>query len=184
MNFQLNKNLGNFLTELNGKTVNRIFQVDYNNDRHEDIYLPFLFFITFIDLEMFLEIEGDFDGDDIRINLKDISELKQKLKDNDYPNEPDLWRVYDIKPDEILGKLLGKKIEFVEYGIDKDEFEINGTICKGEKDFFNFIRFNSDTLSLTIFEGGIGLGVSDDPALKLNFEGMFDKYGTKLINNR
>jgi hypothetical protein len=180
MNFQLNKNNGNWLTQLNGKTVDKIYQIDYNNDRHEDIYLPFLFFITFFDFGSFLEIEGDFDGDHIRINLYDKSELDQKLKDNDFPNELDLWRVYDTDPNETLGKLLGQKIEFVEYGIDKDEFEINGTICKGEKDVFNFIRFNSDTLSLTIFEGGTtGLGVSDDPELKLNFEEIFDKYDTR-----
>jgi hypothetical protein len=179
MNLQLNQNLGNWLTELNRKTVDKIYQIDYNNDRHEDDYLPFLFFMTFKDLEMFLEIQGDFDGVHIRIYLNDISQLGQKLKDNDFPNEPDLWKVYDTKADETLGKLLGQKIEYIEYGIDKDEFEIIGTICKGEKDVFNFIRLVSDKISLTIMEGGLGLGVSDDPKKKLNFEEVFDKYDTK-----
>ena len=185
MNFQLNINLGNWLTQLNGRTVDKIFQVDYNNDRHDDIYLPWLFFITYSDFDKFLEIEGDFDGDHIRINLNDISELNQKLKDNDLPNEPDLWRVYETKSDETLGKLLGKKIKFVDYGIDKDEFEINGTISKGQKDVFNFIRFNCEEISLTIFEGSAtGLGVSDNPKVKLNFEETFDNYDTKDKNNR
>ncbi|RZK58000.1 MAG: hypothetical protein EOO87_01420 [Pedobacter sp.] len=180
MNFQLNNNLGNWLTQLNEKTVDKIYQVDFNNDRHEDIYLPWLFFITFLDFDKFLEIEGDFDGEHIRINLNDISELILKLKENDMPNEPDLWRVYNTDQDEILGKLLKQKINFIEYGIDKDEFEINGTLIKGEKDVFKFIRLNCNKLNLTIFEGGAtGLGVSDDKDVKLNFDETFDIYDTK-----
>jgi len=186
MNFQINKNLGNWLTQLNGKTVNRIFQVDYNGlDRHEDSYLPWLFFVTFIDFDNFLEIEGDFDGDHIKINLYDISELDNKLKKNNLPDLPDCWRIYDTNKDETVGQLLGQKIESFEYGIDKDEFEINGTKIKGLKDVFNFIRFNCEEISLTIFEGSAtGLGVSDNPKVKLNFEETFDNYDTKDKNNR
>lgn len=181
MNFELNnKNVGNWLTQLNGKTVDKIFQVDFNNDRHEDIYLPWLFFVTFTDFDKFLEIEGDFDGDHIRISLNDYSELGNKLKENNLPDEPDLWRVYETEKDEPLGKLLGQKIDFVDYGIDKDEFEINGTEIKGQKDVFNFIRFNCGKMNLTIFEGSAtGLGLSDDPNIKLNFEETFDKYDTR-----
>ena len=180
MNFQLNKNLGIWLTELNGKTVDKIYQVDFKKGRHEDIYLPWLFFITFFDLDKFLEIEGDFDGDHIRINLYENSELDKKLKENNLPDEPNNWRVYDTKQDEKLGLLIERKIKFIEYGIDKDEFEINGTPIKGQKEVFNFIRFNCDKLSLTIFEGSAtGLGVSDDPKVKLNFEETFDNYDTK-----
>ncbi|NLN24529.1 MAG: hypothetical protein GX163_02485 [Bacteroidetes bacterium] len=180
MNFQLNKNLGNWLTQLNGKTVDKIFQVDFNKDRNEDIYLPWLFFIIFSDFDRFLEIEGDFDGDHIRINLYDNSELDKKLKENNLPDEPDLWRVYETNEDDTVGRLLGQKIEFIEYGIDKDEFEINGTKIKGQKDVFNFIRFNCEKLNLTIFEGSAtGLGVSDDKNAKLNFEETFEKYDTK-----
>ena len=178
MNFQLNGNLGNWLNQLIGKTVDKVFQVDFNNDRHGDIYLPWLFLITFSDFDKFLEIEGDFDGDHIRINLYDNSELDKKIKENDLPNEPDLWRVYETNKDETLGKLLGQKIEFIEYGIDKDEFEINGTIIKGQKDVFNFITFNCVGLILIIFESS-GLGVSDDPEVKLMFEDTFDRYETK-----
>lgn len=180
MNFQLNKNLGNWLTQLNGKTVEKIFQVDYNNDRNEDIYLPWLFFIMLTDFDKFLEIEGDFDGDHIRINLYDNSELDKKLKENNLPDEPYLWRVYETSKDETLGRLLGQKIEFIEYGIDKDQFEINGTKIKGQKDVFSFIRFNCETLNLTIYEGSAtGLGVSDNKNVKLNFEETFEKYDTK-----
>jgi len=106
MNFQLNKNLGNWLKQLNGKTVDKIFQVDFNKERNEDIYLPWLFFIIFTDFDKFLEIEGDFDGDHIRINLYDNSELDKKLKENNLPNEPDLWRVYETNKDETLGQFL------------------------------------------------------------------------------
>lgn len=180
MNFQLNKNLGNWLTQLNGKTVYKIFQVDFNKDRHEYIYLPWLFFITFVDFDKFLEIEGDFDGDHIRINLYDNSELDKKLNENNLLDEPDLWRVYDTNVNETVGQLLGQKIDFVEYGIDKDEFEINGTKINGQKDVFNFIKFNCEKLNLTIFEGSAtGLGVSDDSNVKLNFEETFEKYDTK-----
>lgn len=180
MNFQLSKKNGNWLIQLNGKTTDKIFQVDFNKDRNEDIYLPWLFFITFTDFDKFLEIEGDFDGDHIRINLYDNSELDQKLKENNLPDEPNYWRVYETNKDETLGRLLGQKIQFIEYGIDKDEFEINGTKIKGQKDVFNFIRFNCETLNLTIFEGSAtGLGVSDDKSVKLNFEETFEKYDTK-----
>lgn len=180
MNFQLNRSLGNWLTQLNGRTVGKIFQVDFNNDRHEDIYLPWLFIITFFDFDRFLEIEGDFDGEHIRINFYDNSELDKKLKEYNLPDEPDLWRVYETHKDETLGRLLGQKIEFIEYGIDKDEFEINGTEIKGQKDVFNFIRFNCETLNLTIYEGSAtGLRVSDDKKVDLNFEEAFEKYNTK-----
>ena len=109
MNSSPNINLDNWLTQLNGKTVDKIFQVDFNNDRHEDIYLPWLFFITFSDLNKFLEIEGDFDGNHIRINLYDVSELDQKLKDNNLLNEPDLWRVYDPEKTKRLENFWDKK---------------------------------------------------------------------------
>jgi hypothetical protein len=177
--------MGNWLTQLNGKTVDKIFQVDFNKDRNEDIYLPWLFFITFTDFDKFLDIEGDFDGDHIRINLFDKSELDKKLIENNLSNEPDLWSVYETNKDETLGNLLGQKIEFIEYGIDKDEFEINGTKIKGQKDVFNFIRFNCDKHNVTIFEGSAtGLGVSDDKNVKLNSEETFDKHDTKEKNNR
>ncbi len=179
MNLQVNKNLGNWLAQLNGKTVEKIFQVDFNGvERHEDSYLPWLFFITFTAFDKFLEIEGDFDGDHIKINLHDNSQLDKKLKENNLPDEPDLWHVYETEKHETLGQLLGQEIEFVEYGIDKDEFEINGTKINGQKDVFDFIAFNCDNLKLTIFESS-GLGVSDDPELKLIFEDTFDRYKTK-----
>ena len=184
MNFQLNRTLGNWLTELNGKTVDKIYQIDFNKNRHEDIYLPWLFFITFIDFDRFLEIEGDFDGNHIRINFYDNSELDNKLKENNLPDETDCWRVYNTEQSEMLGLLLGQKIEFVEYGIDKDGFEINRTLIEGQKDVLNFIRFNCKNLNLTIFEGSAtGLGVSNDPSVKLNFEETLGKYDTKYKSN-
>ena len=155
-----------------------MFQVDFNNDRDGDIYSPWLFLITFFDFDKFLEIEGDFDGEHIRINLYNIAELDNKIKENNLPDEPDCWRVYDTHKDEMVGRLLGQKIEFIEYGIDKDEFEINGTKIKGQKDVFDFIAFNCDNLKLTIFESS-GLGVSDDPEVKLMFEDTFDRYETR-----
>lgn len=180
MNFQINKNLGNWLAGLNGKVVEKIYQVDFNKDRHEDIYLPWLFFITFIDFGRFLEIEGDFDGNHIRINFYENIELESKLKDNNQPDELNSWHVYNTEQNEVLGLLLGQKIELIEYGVDKDEFEINGTLIKGQKDVFNFIRFNCENLILTIFEGSAtGLGVSDDPEVGINFDETFNKYDTK-----
>ena len=180
MNFQLNGEIGNWLNKLNGKTVGKIYQVDFNKDRHNDDYLPWIFFITFSDFDYFLEIEGDFDGNHLKINLCENLLLSNKLKEYNQANEPDLWQVYETKLDETLGKLLSQKIEFIEFGIDKDEFEINGTKVKGQKEYFNFIRFNSGNLNLTIFEGSLtGLGVSDNKHVKLNFEETFEIYTTK-----
>lgn len=62
--------------------------------------------------------------------------------------------------------------------IEKDEFEINGTKINGQNDVFDFIAFNCDNLKLTIFESS-GLGVSNDPDVKLMFEETFDRYDTK-----
>lgn len=180
MNFQLNGYLGNWLSQLNGKRIDKIFQVDFNEGRNEDIYLPWLFFITFYDFEMFLEIEGDFNGSHIKINLFEISKLDKKIKSNNLSEESYCWRVYDTEKVEVLGKLIGQKIEFIEYGIDKNEFEINGILCKGEKEFFNFIRFNCEEISITIFEGSAtGLGVSDDINCKLELEETFETFNTK-----
>lgn len=180
MNFQVNKNLGNWLKDFNGKTIDRIYQVDFNKDREQDIHLPWLFFIIFKEIDKFIEIEGDFDGHHIRINFYENSELDRKLQENDQPKEPDLWRIYDTKKDEPLGQLLGRQINFFEFGIDKDEFEINGNLIKGQKDVYTFIRFNCKNLSITIFEGSAtGLGVSDESNVKLNFEDSFERYNTK-----
>lgn len=181
---KMNQNIMNSLQELNGQSIDKIYQVDYNNNRHSDIYAPFLFFITFLNFGKFLEIEGDFDGEHIKISLLDSSELDNKLAENHFPDEPDLWHVYDTDPSETLGLLLGQKIEFIEYGIDKDEFEINGIQIKGEKNVFKFISFNCKNIKVTIAEAledgaSTGLCVSDAPELKLNIEGTFDKYDTK-----
>lgn len=96
------------------------------------------------------------------------------------PNVPDMWQVYETESNEILGRLLRQKIDFIEFGVDKDEFEINRTKMKGQKEYFNFIRFISDNLNMTIFEGSAtGLGVSDQTDLKLNFEDTFEIFKTK-----
>jgi hypothetical protein len=135
------------------------------------------FLLTFIAFDEFLEIEGDFDGEHIKINLYDNSQLDKKLKENNLTDEPDLWRIFDTKKDETIGRLLEKKIEYIEYGIDKDEFEVNGTIIIGQKDVFDFITFNCVNLKLTIFESS-GLGVSIDPDIVLMFAKTVDRYDT------
>ena len=166
----------NFIKKIIGKTVDKIYQVDFNENKDNDDYLPWTFFITFVEFDKFMEIEGDFDGDHIKINLNKLSELEQKLKKNDLQNESDLWQVYEVKRNENLGKLIDKPILKCEYGIEKDEFIINGNNIKGQKEFFTFIRFYYGKSYLTIFERGCGLSVSDNKNIKLNFEETFDKY--------
>ena len=165
---------GDFLTQLNGKTIDKIYKVDFNNDNENDNYLPWLFFFTFNGFDKFLEIEGDFDGDHIKISLTDLSELKEKLQKSDFPNVPDLWKAFTVKENEPLGKIIDKTISKCGYGIDKDEIEI-----KGQKNRFTFVRFYFDNFYLTIFERGSGLYVTDDPNVKLNFKETFDKYDTE-----
>lgn len=179
MNFQQNIENGKWLSQLNGKTIEKIYQVDFNKERHEDIYLPWLFFVTFSDFDNCMEIEGDFDGSHIKVNLIDSETLKAKLAQNNLPNEPDMWQVYETKSNEILGQLLGQKVDYLEFGIDKDEFEINGAKIKGQKECFNFIRFITRDLYLTIFEGSAtGLGVTNSKELKLDFEDTFETFKT------
>lgn len=178
MNFKTTENFGTHLNQLNGKTVEKIFQVDYNgDDRYNDSYLPWLFFITFLEFNHFLEIEGDFDGEHIKINLCNNSELTEKLKKYNLPDLPDCWRIYDTIKDEKLGQLLGQKINFIEYGIDKDEITLNGTKFIGQKNVFHFITFHCENLKLTIVES-LGLGISDNPDIKFMLEEVFDRYKT------
>jgi hypothetical protein len=181
MKIEPNQNHANWLSELNGKMVDKIFQVDYNFvDRDKDIYLPWLFFITFSDFDAFLEIEGDFDGVHICANLFEMAALDAKITENHYPNDPLLWQVYDTNAAETLGKLLGQKMDFIEYGIPKEAFEMSDNLVDDEKSFFHFIRFHCPNAILTIQEGyATGLGVSDDPKIRLNFEETFDIYNTK-----
>ena len=166
----------NFINQIIGKKVDKIYQVDFNENKDNDDYLPWTFFITFSEFDMFMEIEGSFDGDHIKIYLNQLSELKPKLKKNDLRNEPNLWQVYEVKKNEYLGELINKPILKCEYGIEKDEFTINENKMKGQKEVFTFIRFYYEKSFLTIFEGGYGLSVSDDKNIKLNFEETFDKY--------
>ena len=162
--------MNNWLTQLNGKSVDKIYQIGFDNN-YEDIFLPALFFITFKDLNKFLEIDGDFEGNQIRINLINNSEFDQKLKENDLSTESDSWKVSNCSPEETLGKLLGQKIDFVEYGIGKEEFK---------KGVFEFITFICKNLELTIFETSTtGLYVTENPKVKLNFEKKINIYSTK-----
>jgi len=180
MNFQLKQNLGNWLASLNGKTVSKIYQVDYNEKRHEDDYLPWLFLITFANHDQFLQIEGDFDAEHIKIDLFEIGLLESRLHDYNLAKEPHLWQVYPTTKYEMLAQLIDKQIELIEYGIDKDEYEINGTSTIGKKDVFTFIRFHCKNIVITIFEA-MGLGVSDDPFFKLSFSNSFDTYNTSPV---
>ncbi|MCH5716424.1 hypothetical protein [Niabella hibiscisoli] len=76
--------------------------------------------------------------------------------------------------------MIDKQIELIEYGIDKDEYEISGTLMKGEKDVFRFIRFYCENTIITVFEA-MGLGISDDPFFKLSFSNSFDTYNTSPV---
>ncbi|MGN7783855.1 hypothetical protein ACTJIJ_04990 [Niabella sp. 22666] len=178
MNFQLNQNLGSWLASLNGKTVSKIYQVDYNEKRYEDDYLPWLFLITFANHDQFLQIEGDLDAEHIKIDLFEIGLLESRLHDYNLAEEPHLWEVYPTAKDETLGQLIDKQIERIEYGIDKDEYEISGAFMRGEKDVFTFIRFHCVNTTITIFEA-MGLGVSDDPSYELSFKDSFDTFSTR-----
>jgi len=176
MSFELNRTLGAWLTILNNRTIEEIYQVDFTDDRFNDNHLPWIFFITFNDFDKYLEIEGDFNGDYIKISLADAVELNKKIEEN---NQPNLWTVYQTTQADSIWKALGRTVKKIEYGIDKEEFEINGTKIKGQKDVFTFIRFHFDNDSMTIFEGGTGLFCTDDLNVKLNFEETFDKYETR-----
>ncbi len=175
MDFELNKGLGTWLTTLNRRTIEEVYQVDFIEDRLNDGYLPWILILTFKDFDKYLEIEGDFDGDHIKILLADIRGLKKRIEEN---IEPNLWTVY--KPDkENWGRIIGQTVKRIEYGVDKEEFEINGTRTKGQRDLFTFIRFHFGDFFVTVFEGGTGLFITDDSNIKLNFEETFDKYDTR-----
>jgi hypothetical protein len=176
MNFEINKTLGTWLTILNNRTIENAYQVDFINDRLNDDYLPWIFILTFKDLDKYLEIEGDFDGDHIKISIADIGRLKKRIEEN---IEPNLWTVYQLDRQEKIGKSIGQTIKRIEYGVDKEAFEINGTRTKGQRDLFTFIRFHFENFFITIFEGGTGLFITDDSNVKLNFEETFDKYDTR-----
>jgi hypothetical protein len=165
MNFQFDKMHKTWLHQLNGKTVANIYNVDYNHDRHKDTYLPWLFFITFINFEYFLEIEGDIDGIHLKISLTEKQKLAQRLAENNFPNEADLWKVYETTSAETLGKLLDKKIDCIE---------------SEEETYVTFIRFITKNVYITIFEGSAtGLEVSDQHDAQLHYEDTFTIFNTK-----
>jgi hypothetical protein len=170
-------NPGYFLAELNGKTISEIFRVSID----EQTEYSWLIFIAFSDLERFLKIEGDIDGDHIKIGLEPLSSLPEKLwmyEQFDYEGNL-LWEPNKVDKAELLGTLLGKKLSKIEYGVDKHEFVVNGNLLKGERDLFTFIRFHLDDLILTIQEGGSGLYISTEFILGHPFEYTFDWYSTK-----
>ncbi len=70
-----------FLNQIIGQTVESVYQVDFNENR--DTHLPSLLFITFERFDKYLEIEGGFDGDHIKLDLNALSELNSKLKENE-----------------------------------------------------------------------------------------------------
>ena len=150
----------NGLSELHGKTIDKIYQVDFNTDRHKDIYLPWVFFITFSDMNKFLEIDGDFDSNYIRIHLYDVLELQHKLKQHHLPDEEGCWCVYDTEQDETLGLLLGQKIASLVYPID--DVKSKEIFTEEHKTVFKFIRFQCENFNVTIFKelAAAGLGLS------------------------
>jgi hypothetical protein len=174
MNKELKTN--NLFKQIIGRTVDKIYQVDYNDNRDRDYYEPWIFWITFKEYDKYIKIEGDFDGEHIKINQANISELQKELNKNDLSKEPNLWQVYKVEEKEKFGELLNKSILKCEFGIDKDEITINEHKVKGQKDVFTFFRFYYGKSFLTIFESGCGLTVSNDKNIKLDFEETFDKY--------
>jgi hypothetical protein len=178
MNFTLIENLGEWLKKLNELIVSKIYYVDYTSNK-DDSYLPFIYFLLFEKFDYFIKIEGDFDGDHLKLNYFNLSELEEKIIKYDFKNEPDLWCVYDVNQNEKLFKFVGHKIVKVEYGIEKDVFKINGIEQKGEKELITFFRLIFENSQLTFFEGGCGIYACEEKEVKLNFEETFDIYTTK-----
>ena len=163
---------------INGKIVSRIYQVDYNNEPEKDIYLPWLFYLSFKDFDYFLEIEGDIDGQHLRVNLYETSELEDRLARNNFPGELDLWQVYEVNREEKLGQLLGRKIDSMDFGIDQEIFQFD-QVNLVRKEYISFIRIYCENITLTIFEGSAtGLEVTDGGNNKMKFSKSVEKYGT------
>lgn len=164
--------LEHWLTLLNGKTVEKILQVDFNEARTEDPYRPWLFFLQFSDWDQSLEIEGDLDGDHITLRLLNQEELSKRLAENNLPEEPYLWSVYETSEDEIVYRLIGQRIHFIEYGID-----IEDTPDK-QKELFDFITFHCKNLQIAVFDN-LGLNVSNVVPLHRPFEDLITRFTTK-----
>ncbi|WP_396596774.1 hypothetical protein [Dokdonia sp. R86516] len=163
-----------FLNQIIGQTVESVYQVDFNENK--DTHLPWLLLITFERFDKYLEIEGGFDGDHIKLDLNALSELNSRLKENDFKDFPDLWQVYEARQTETIGKLIHQSIAKCEYGIDKDEFIINGNIVKGQKDLFTFIRFYYNNNYITVAAGSAELSILDKDHNYLHFKDTFDTY--------
>lgn len=179
MNFSKIENIGEWLKKINDLFISKIYFVDYTNQKDDDSYLPFIYFLLFKNFDYFIEIEGDFDGEHLKVNYFNISEFENKITEYDLKTESDLWNVTEINQNEKLFKFVENKIVKVEYGIEKDKFEINGIEQKGEKELVTFFRLIFENSQLTFFEGGCGIYVSEEKEIKLNFEETFDIYKTK-----
>ena len=152
LDFKDIESLIDYYQVINGKIVSRIYQVDYNNEPEKDIYLPWLFYLSFKDFDYFLEIEGDIDGQHLRVNLYETSELEDRLARNNFPGELDLWQVYEVNREEKLGQLLGRKIDSMDFGIDQEIFQFD-QVNLVRKEYISFIRIYCEDITLTIFEG-------------------------------
>lgn len=55
MKFSCNQKTGHWLNQLKEKNVEKIYQVDFNENKHFDSYLPRLFSITFSSIDFCLK---------------------------------------------------------------------------------------------------------------------------------
>lgn len=159
-----------FLNQVIGKTVKRIYLIDFENEPDNDIYSPWQVLIDFEEFDKFLNVEDAYDGDHIRIDL-DASSIDHKLSKF---TEPNLWKPYQFSLKDLTGQLLGKKVTQVFYSKDKKEYELNEEISTGDQSQYNGLKIICDGDGLMIFSDGVGLSVEVNTDVEPSFKETYD----------
>ena len=161
------------LALLKDKIISSIHFVDYiGDDRQEDYYEPWLIFFTFESYDKFLEIEGDFDGDHIKLKVSNLKQLRHRLDDNQTGH----WRVYESKEWQQIDKLIGKTILELSLAIE-DSYLINEDGIKEQFIAINQVIIATQDESITIYECGLGLMLSDSPDVDRPYDESFRVLG-------
>ncbi|MFN9320381.1 MAG: hypothetical protein ACK58Q_07330 [Chitinophagales bacterium] len=103
----------------------------------ENLYYTWFIYITFHNYDKFIEIEGDFDGVHIKIELSPLSEIEKKINLYKKSDIQFSWDVHYSNEEEIFNQTINHTISKRDYSIDKGPYKINETFYSGHKELFN-----------------------------------------------
>jgi hypothetical protein len=165
----------NLLSPYKGKVIKRIYYVDYNyEDCDTDIYKPFIYFIIFRDSTTFLEVIGDFDGDHIKVVNDNLSNLRKKFKENNFPNQPDLWHIFQLDLIKNFKSIQGEKIVNFQIAFEKSSLENLSQDDEINKDLLIYLSIQFNNNKITFFES-LGVDITEKNENSIPLVNLIDK---------